>query len=40
MKSFTTSCTCNIDFAGGDDIIDGADLTQAAGTYLAKGTNG
>ena len=40
MKSFTASCTCNIDFGGGDDIIDGADLTAAAGTYLAKGTNG
>ena len=24
----------------GDDIIDGDDLTQAAGTYLVKGTNG
>jgi len=33
-------CTADIDFAGGDDIIDGADLTAAAGTYLAKGTNG
>ena len=40
MKSFTTSCTCNIDFAGGDDIIDGAALDAAAGTYLAKGSNG
>ena len=40
MKSFTASCTCNIDFAGGDDIIDGAALDAAAGTYLAKGTNG
>ena len=40
MKSFTTSCTADIDFGGGDDIIDGADLTAAAGTYLAKGTNG
>jgi len=40
MKSFTTSCTCDIDFAGGDDIIDGAALDAAAGTYLAKGTNG
>ena len=40
MKPFTTSCTADIDFAGGDDIIDGADLTAAAGTYLAKGTNG
>ena len=40
MKSFTASCTCNIDFAGGDDIIDGAALDDAAGTYLVLGTNG
>ena len=40
MKPFTSSCTADIDFGGGDDIIDGADLTAAAGTYLAKGTNG
>ena len=40
MKPFTSSCTADIDFAGGDDIIDGADLTAAAGTYLVKGTNG
>jgi len=40
MKSFTASCTCDIDFAAGDDIIDGAALDAAAGTYLAKGTNG
>ena len=40
MKSFTASCTCNIDFAGGDDIVDGAALDAAAGTYLAAGTNG
>jgi hypothetical protein len=40
MKSFTASCTCNIDYAGGDDIIDGALLDAAAGTYLAAGTNG
>jgi hypothetical protein len=40
MKSFTASCTCNIDFAGGDDIIDGAALDAAAGTYLVKGSNG
>ena len=40
MKSFTASCTCDIDFAEGDDIIDGADLTQDAGTYLVLGTNG
>ena len=40
MKSFTGSCTCNIDFAGGDDIIDGAALDAAAGTYLVKGSNG
>ena len=40
MKSFTGSCTCDIDFAGGDDIIDGAALDAAAGTYLVKGSNG
>jgi len=40
MKSFTASCTCNIDYAGGDDIVDGAALDAAAGTYLAAGTNG
>ena len=40
MKSFTGSCTCNIDFAGGDDIIDGAALDVAAGTQLVKGSNG
>jgi hypothetical protein len=40
MKSFTASCTCNIDFAGGDDIIDGAALDADAGTYLVKGTAG
>jgi len=32
MKSFTASCTCNIDFGGGDDIIDGAALDAAAAT--------
>jgi predicted phage gp36 major capsid-like protein len=40
MKSFTGSCTADIDFAGGDDIIDGAALDDAAGTYLVKGSNG
>ena len=40
MKSFTASCTCNIDFGGGDDIIDGAALDADAGTYLVKGSNG
>ena len=40
MKSFTASCTADIDFAAGDDIIDGAALDAAAGTYLAKGSNG
>jgi len=40
MKSFTGSCTCNIDFGAGDDIIDGAALDAAAGTYLVKGSNG
>ena len=38
MKSFTGSCTCDIDFAGGDDIIDGADITSTG--YCAEGSNG
>ena len=37
-KAFTSSCTCDIDFAAGDDIIDGADITSTG--FLAKGTNG
>jgi hypothetical protein len=40
MKSFNTSCTGDIDFAAGNDIIDTDDLTQAAGTYLVLGTAG
>ena len=38
MKSFTASCTCNIDFGGGDDIIDGADITSTG--FCAEGSNG
>ena len=40
MKSFTASCTADIDFAGGDDIVDGDALDVAAGTYLTAGSNG
>ena len=28
MKAFTSSCTLDMDFGGGDDIIDGADITS------------
>ena len=38
MKAFTGSCTLDMDFAGGDDIIDGADITSAG--YCAAGSNG
>ena len=40
MKQFTASCTADIDFAGGDDIVDGDSLAVAAGTYLTAGSNG
>jgi hypothetical protein len=35
-----SSPTVDIDFAAGDDIIDGGDVTGTAGTYLAAGSNG
>ena len=38
MKAFTGSCTLDMDFSGGDDIIDGADITSAG--FCAAGTNG
>jgi len=38
MKAFTSSCTLNMDFDGGDDIIDGADITSTG--FCAAGTNG
>ena len=38
MKAFTSSCTLDMDFGGGDDIIDGADITSAG--FCAAGTNG
>ena len=38
MKAFTGSCTLDMDFGGGDDIIDGADITSAG--YCAAGSNG
>ena len=38
MKAFTSSCTLDMDFAGGDDIIDGADITSTG--FCAAGSNG
>ena len=38
MSAFTGSCTLDMDFAGGDDIIDGADITSTG--YCAAGSNG
>ena len=38
MKAFTSSCTLDMDFAAGDDIVDGADVTSTG--YCAAGTNG
>ena len=38
MKAFTSSCTLDMDFGGGDDIIDGADITSTG--YCAAGSNG
>lgn len=38
MSAFTSSCTLDLDFAGGDDIIDGADITSTG--FCAAGTNG
>ena len=37
-KAFTGSCTLYMDFAAGDDIIDGADITSTG--YCAEGSNG
>ena len=38
MKAFTSSCTLDMDFGGGDDIIDGADITSTG--FCAAGSNG
>ena len=38
MSAFTGSCTLDMDFGGGDDIIDGADITSAG--FCAAGSNG
>ena len=38
MKAFPSSCTLEMDFAAGDDIIDGADITSTG--FCAAGTNG
>ena len=37
-KAFTSSCTLDMDFAAGDDIVDGADITSTG--FCAEGTNG
>ena len=37
-KAFTGSCTLDMDFAAGDDMIDGADITSTG--YCAEGSNG
>ena len=38
VKAFTGSCTLDMDFAAGDDIIDGADITSTG--FCAEGSNG
>ena len=38
MKAFTGSCTLDMDFEAGDDIIDGADITSTG--FCAAGSNG
>ena len=38
MKAFTGSCTLDMYFAAGDDIIDGADITSTG--FCAAGSNG
>ena len=39
LTAFTgTSPTCDIDFAAGDDLVDGGDISSTG--YLAKGSNG
>ena len=37
-KAFTSSCTLDMDFAAGDDIVDGADITSTG--FCAEGSNG
>ena len=37
-KAFTSSCTLDMDFAAGDDMIDGADITSTG--FCAEGSNG
>ena len=38
MAAFTSICTLDMDFGGGDDIIDGADITSAG--FCLAGSNG
>ena len=37
-KAFTGSCELDMDFAAGDDMIDGADITSTG--FCAEGSNG
>jgi len=37
-KAFTSSCTLDMDFGAGDDIIDGADITSTG--FCGGGSNG
>jgi len=37
-KAFTGSCTLDMDFAAGDDMVDGADITSTG--FCAEGSNG
>lgn len=37
-KAFTSSCTLDMDFAAGDDMVDGADITSTG--FCAEGSNG
>ena len=37
-KAFTSSCTLDMGFAAGDDMVDGADITSTG--FCAEGSNG
>ena len=40
VTPFTASVAGDLDFAAGDDIVDGFDMTSAAGTFGVAGSNG
>jgi hypothetical protein len=40
VTPFTASVVGDLDFAAGDDMVDGFDMTSAAGTFGVAGTNG